>query len=67
MSLEIKMILSSDQTQNMDLNRIISQFDNFKNIFTPLIKERNLNLNEPTSCSLKSNTKRIKSQHEIRT
>ena len=30
-------------------------------------KEINLNLNEPTSCSLQLNAKRIKSQHEIRT
>ena len=51
----------------MDLNRIVLHFDNFKNTFTPLEKENNLNLNEPTSCSLKSNIKRIKSQHEIRT
>ena len=51
----------------MDLNQILSHFDNFKNTFTPLEKESNLNLNEATSCSLKSNIKRIKSQHEIRT
>ena len=67
MLLEMKTVLTSDRTQNMDLNRIVSHFDNFKNTFTPLEKESNLNLNEPTSCSLKSNTKRIKSQHESRT
>ena len=65
MVLEMKTVLSSDRTQNMDLNQILSYFDNFKNTFTPLEKESNLNLNEPTSCSLKSNAKRIKSQHEI--
>ena len=63
----MKSVLSSDQTQSMDLNQILSHFDNFKNTFTPSEKENNLNLNEPSSCSLKSNTKRIKSQHEIRT
>ena len=67
MLLKMKTVLSSGRTQNMDLNRIISHFDNFKNTFTPLKKESNLDLNEPTSCSLKSNSKRIKSQHEIRT
>ena len=67
MLLEMKMVLSSDRTQDMDLNRIVSHFDNFKNAFTPLENESNLNLNEPTSCSLMSNTKRIKNQHEIRT
>ena len=66
MLLEMKSVLSSDQTQSMDLNQILSHFDNFKNTFTPLEKESNLNLNEPSSCSLKLNTKRIKSQHEIR-
>ena len=65
MLLEMKMVLSSDRTQNMDLNRIISHFDNFKNTFTTLEKESNLSLNEPTSCSLKSNVKKIKGQHEI--
>ena len=34
MLLEMKMVLSSDRTQNMDLNRIISHFDNFKNTFS---------------------------------
>ena len=67
MLLEMKTVLSSDQTQSMDLNQIPSHFDNFKKTFTPLEKESSLNLNELTSCSLKSNTKRIKSQHEIRT
>ena len=33
-----KMVLSSEQTQNMDLNQIISHFDNNKNTFTPLEK-----------------------------
>ena len=55
MLLEMKMVLSSNQTNNMDLNRIISHFDNFNNKFTPLEKESNFNLNEPTSGSLKSN------------
>ena len=45
MLLEMKMVLSSDRTQNMDLNRIISHFDNFKKIFTLLEKESNLKLN----------------------
>ena len=67
MLFEMKTVLSSDRTQNVDLSRIVSHFDNFTDTFTPLEKESNLNLNEPTSCSLKSNTKRIKSQHEIRT
>ena len=65
MLLEMKMVLSSDRTQNMDLNRIISHFDNFKNTFTPLENESNLNSNEPTSYSLKSNVKRIKRRHKI--
>ena len=34
MLLEMKMVLSSDRTQNMDLNRIIFHFDNFKNTFS---------------------------------
>ena len=63
----MKTVLSSDRTQNVDLSRIVSHFDNFTDTFTPLEKESNLNLNEPTSCSLKSDVKRIKSQHEIRT
>ena len=67
MLLKIKTVLSSGRTQKIDLNRIVSHFDNFKNTFTPLEKESNLNLNEPTSCSLRSNSKRIKGQHEIRT
>ena len=67
MLLKIKTVLSSGRTQTIDLNRIVSHFDNFKNTFTPLEKESNLNLNEPTSCSLRSNSKRIKGQHEIRT
>ena len=65
MLLEIKSVLSSDWTQNIDLNRIISHFDNLKNTFTPLEKESNFNLNEPISCSLKSNVKTINSQHEV--
>ena len=65
MLFEMKTVLSSDRTQNVDLSRIVSHFDNFTDTFTPLEKESNLNLNEPTSCSLKSNTKRIKSQYEI--
>ena len=65
MLLKVKMVLSSGRTQNMDLNRIVSHFDNFKNTFTSLEKESNLNLYEPTSCSLKSNANSIKSQHEI--
>ena len=60
MLLEMKTVLSSDRTQNMDLNRIIFHFNNFKNTFTPLEKESNFNLNESTSCSLKPNAKRIK-------
>ena len=36
MLLEMKMVLSSDRTQNGDLNRTISHLDNFKNTFTPL-------------------------------
>ena len=63
----MKDFLESQCLSKMDLNRIVSHFDNFKNTFTPLEKESNLNLNEPTSCSLKTNTNRIKSQHEIRT
>ena len=65
MLLEMKMVIFSNQTQNLDLNRMITHFDNFKNMFTPLEKETNLNLNEPTSCSLKLNVKRKKSRHEI--
>ena len=65
MVLDMKTVLPSDRTQNIDLNRIISHFNNFKNTFTPLEKESNLKLNEPASCSLKSNVKRIKSQHGI--
>ena len=57
MQLELKTLFSSDRTKNIDLNRIISHFDNFKNTFTPLGKESNLNLNAPISCSLKSNVK----------
>ena len=60
MLLEMKTVLSSDRTQNMDLNRIVSHFDYFKNTFTPLVKESNLILHEPTSCSIKSNAKNIK-------
>ena len=63
MLLEMKTVLSSYRTQNMDLNRIISHFDNFKNTFTPLEKESKLNLIQPTSCSLKSNVKSIKRQY----
>ena len=66
MLLEMKSVLSSDKTQSMDLNKLISHFDNFKNTFTPLEKESNLNLYEPSSCSLKSNTKRIQYQYKIR-
>ena len=65
MLLEMEMLLSSDRTQNIDLNRITSHIDNFKNTFTSLEKESNFNLNEPPSCSLKSNVKRIKSQYGI--
>ena len=66
MLLEMKTVLPSDNTQSMDLNKLVSYFDNFKNTFTPLEKESNLNLHEPSSCSLKSNTKRIQSQYEIK-
>ena len=66
MLLEMKSVLSSDKTQSMDLNKLISHLNNFKNTFTPLEKERNLNLNEPSSCSLKLNTKRIQSQYKIK-
>ena len=65
MLLEMKMVIFSNQTQNLDLNRIITHFDNFKKMFTPLEKETNLNLNEPISCSLKLNVKRKKIRHEI--
>ena len=61
--LERKMVISSNQTQNLDLNRMITHFD--KKTFTPLEKETNLNFNESTSCSLKLNVKR-RSQHEIK-
>ena len=67
MLLEIKTVLSSDRTKNMDSNRIVSHFNNFKSTFTPLEKVSKLNLNEPSSYSVKSNAKRIKSQYEIRT
>ena len=62
----MKSVLSSDKTQSMDLNKLISHFGNFKNTFTSLEKESNLNLNEPSSCSLNSNRKRIQSQFEIK-
>ena len=42
----------------MDLNRIVSHFDNFKNTFTQLEKESHLKLNEPALCSLKSSKKK---------
>ena len=61
----MKDFLESQCLSKMDLNRIVSHFDNFKNRFTPLEIESNLNFNEPTSCSLKSNAKRIKSQDAI--
>ena len=60
MLLEMKMVISSNQTQNLDLNRMTTPFNNFKKTFTHLEKETNLNLNEPTSCSLKLNVKRKK-------
>ena len=58
--MELKTLFSSDRTKNIDLNRIISHFDNFKNTFTPLKKESDLNLKAPISCSLKSNVKGLK-------
>ena len=38
MLLEIKWVISSTKLQNLDLNRMITHFDNFKTTFTPLTK-----------------------------
>ena len=67
MLLEIKRVISSPESQNLDLNRMLTHFDNFKTTFTPLAKESNLILNEPKFCSMRTSTKRILSNFEKKT
>ena len=50
----------SKQNKSLYLNRMITHFSNFKNIFTRLEKGIQLMLIEPSSSSLKDNTKRGK-------
>ena len=38
MLLEMKMVIMSKHNKNLDLNQVITQFDNSKNTFTPLQK-----------------------------
>ena len=64
MLLEMKRVISSPESQDLDLNQMLTHFDNFKSTFTPLSKESNLILNEPTYCSMRTNTKRILSNFE---
>ena len=60
MILEMKYIIMSKQNKSLYLNRMITHFSNFKNMFTRLEKGIQLMLIEPSSSSLKDNTKRRK-------
>ena len=42
MLLEMKEVIMPKQNKNLDLNRLIKHFSNFKNVFTPLEKENQL-------------------------
>ena len=58
MLLEMKRVISSPESQDLNLNRMLTHFDNFKSTFTPLARESNLILNEPTFCSMRTNLKK---------
>ena len=51
--------------ENLDLNRMIKHFSNFKNMFTPLDKESQLILIEQSSSYIQENVKSKKSNHEL--
>ena len=65
MLLEMKKVIMSKHNNNLDLNKIITHFDNSKNTFTPLQKWYQLTLIEPSSCYLNENVKRETIYHEI--
>ena len=65
MLLEMKEVIISKQNKNLDINRMITHFSNFKNTFSPLEKATRLILIEQSSSSTQENVKKKNSNHEL--
>ena len=65
MLLEMKEVIISKQNKNLDINRMITHFSNFKNTFSSLEKDTWLILIEPSSSSTQENMKKKNSNHEL--
>ena len=65
MLLEMKEVIISKQNKNLDINRMITHFSNFKNKFSSLEKDTWLILIEPSSSFTQENVKKKNSNHEL--
>ena len=65
MLLKIKGEINSKNNRNLNLDRMITRFSNFKNIVTPLEKESRLVLIELSKISSKQSLKKKQSNHEL--